>query len=224
MPPGFPEKIEGIGWSVIVMESRSDRTRKGVETPRRRRHETSRRGSIVRSYPTIESLESRILLSGTSEPNPPYAFMGPPPVAPALIVPLAALPLAAVTTIAGTVNIQPLADSVSGPEAALSTPRLGVLILAPESSMRPVMGGTSAEVFGAIRQLSGFAVDGKSGGRLLTAGERRNAACGPWDGRTHSGRGRIGAERSESRRPTGWICSEACFRSDRSQPALRGAD
>ncbi len=146
--PGFPEKIEGIGWSVIVRESRSDRTCRGVETPERRRNETSRRAAVLHSHPEMESLESRILLSGNPEPDPRFAFMGPPPGAPALIVPLAVLPLATMTSSLSTARVQPLAVSVSGSAVALPTPRLGVIILPPDSSMNPVVGGANGEDFG----------------------------------------------------------------------------
>ncbi len=66
----------------------------------------------------------------------------------ALIVPLAVLPLATMTSSLSTARVQPLAVSVSGSAVALPTPRLGVIILPPDSSMNPVVGGANGEDFG----------------------------------------------------------------------------
>ncbi len=158
------------------MESGSDPIRNGNETRKRLRKETIRRASVLRSHPEMESLESRILLSGNFEPDPRFAFMGPPSGAPALIMPVAVLPGAAMAGNPSTASVQPLADTVNGtgPVVALNTgsapalpdsvnglgPAVGaarfrVAILAPDASMDLPMGGATSEAFGSQPGSSG---------------------------------------------------------------------
>lgn len=95
------------------------------------------------SLVTIESLEPRTLLSGTSAPALHFAFVGPPPIAPALVVPFAVLPLATTTSTASTAAGQALPAAADGSRPAIVPPHIQVVILAPDASMDSVNAGVS---------------------------------------------------------------------------------
>jgi hypothetical protein len=110
----------------------------------------------------MESLESRILLSGNQAPDPRGAFVGPLPVAPALLVPIPVLPTASVAAGVNPAGGAPLAEAGGAPESVngvlteVAAPQIRVLILATDANLDPV---TQEGIAGAPNSLSGQTKD-----------------------------------------------------------------